>query len=60
MSRKLPKSKHLWPFVISKQYISFLGKWKQPEGHDTGIAIYNSAVNQKVPLILKKKDLLTW
>lgn len=34
--------------------------WKQPEGHDTGIKVYNCVARQKVPLILRHKRLATW
>lgn len=35
--------------------------WKQPvAGHDTGIKIYNCVARQKVPLILRHKNVATW
>ncbi|KAG8172538.1 hypothetical protein JTE90_007953, partial [Oedothorax gibbosus] len=46
--------------LISKNYSSYFGKWEFPQGHPTPISVYNSAVNKKVPLILKKKDVATW
>ncbi|GFT22834.1 probable cysteine--tRNA ligase, mitochondrial [Nephila pilipes] len=50
----LPKS------FNSKLYSSYLGKFQTPQGYETGITIYNSSANKKVPLILKNKDILTW
>ena len=34
--------------------------WSQPEGHDTGIQIYNCIAREKVPLIIKNKNCMTW
>lgn len=36
------------------------GSWKQPQGYDTGIKVYNCVARQKVPLILRHKRLATW
>ncbi|XP_076343737.1 cysteine--tRNA ligase-like protein, mitochondrial isoform X2 [Tachypleus tridentatus] len=35
-------------------------EWRQPEGWDTGIQVYNSIVGRKVPLILRNHRLATW
>lgn len=34
--------------------------WQQPEGHDTGIKIYNCIASKNVPLILRHKNFATW
>lgn len=60
LSKQIPTFKYLWPFIFSSQPVSYLGKWETPQGHDTGITLYNSAASKKVPLLLQKKDLVTW
>lgn len=34
--------------------------WRQPEGYDTGIKIYNCTTKTKVPLITQHKNLIKW
>ncbi|XP_035226559.1 probable cysteine--tRNA ligase, mitochondrial isoform X2 [Stegodyphus dumicola] len=58
------KSNILHPSIptlfLAKLCSSYLGKWKLPQGYDTGITVYNSAVNKRVPLILRDKGIATW
>lgn len=35
-------------------------KWQKPNGHDTGIQIYNCVAREKVPLIVRNKNCVTW
>lgn len=39
---------------------TFYKKWEQPTGFDTGIKIYNCVAREKVRLIIKNKNSLTW
>lgn len=34
--------------------------WVQPKGFDTGIKVYNCIAKEKVPFIIKNKNLVTW
>lgn len=34
--------------------------WRQPEGFDTNINVYNSLTKQKDKLILQRKNVATW
>ncbi|GFY11049.1 cysteine--tRNA ligase, mitochondrial [Trichonephila clavipes] len=59
-----PRMKQTLPLLTisfnSKSYSSYLGKFKSPQGYETGITIYNSAAHKKVPFILKNKGIITW
>ncbi|EEZ98366.2 probable cysteine--tRNA ligase, mitochondrial [Tribolium castaneum] len=35
-------------------------RWVKPNGHDTGIKVFNCTARTKVPLIVKNKNLVTW
>ncbi|KAF8783460.1 putative cysteine--tRNA ligase like protein [Argiope bruennichi] len=43
-----------------KSYSCYLGEFHLPKGYDTGIMVYNSSANRKVPLVLKNKGIATW
>ncbi|XP_070554166.1 probable cysteine--tRNA ligase, mitochondrial [Ptychodera flava] len=34
--------------------------WTRPEGHSTGITVYNSLTKNKVPLILQRENIASW
>lgn len=34
--------------------------WRKPEGHDTGIKVYNCTIKTKVPLVTEHKNLIKW
>ncbi|CAL1291893.1 unnamed protein product [Larinioides sclopetarius] len=46
--------------VSPKRYSCYLGEFDSPKGCDTGIKVYNSSVNKKVPLVIKYKGIATW
>lgn len=50
--------------IKTKQVIKSLSTnsiiWEQPIGHDTGVKIYNCVAKNKVPLIVRNKNLATW
>lgn len=35
-------------------------RWLQPEGHDTGVKVYNSLTRRKDPLIVGSADAVSW
>ncbi|XP_020021323.2 probable cysteine--tRNA ligase, mitochondrial isoform X2 [Castor canadensis] len=34
--------------------------WQRPEGHDTGVQVYNSLTGRKDPLIVARADAVSW
>ncbi|XP_015920445.1 probable cysteine--tRNA ligase, mitochondrial isoform X2 [Parasteatoda tepidariorum] len=46
--------------AVSTKHFSYLGNWNSPQGYDSGIMVYNSAINEKVSLVLKNKGTVTW
>ncbi|KAJ3666313.1 hypothetical protein Zmor_001763 [Zophobas morio] len=48
--------------LMSKNCVSLVKhhKWIRPEGHDTGIKVFNCITKNKEPLIVKNKNFVTW
>ncbi|XP_053648874.1 cysteine--tRNA ligase, mitochondrial isoform X2 [Cherax quadricarinatus] len=46
-------------FRLGRRWLSSIS-WIPPEGHDTGVTLYNSAIKSKVPLKTIHPGLLTW
>ncbi|XP_037774063.1 cysteine--tRNA ligase, mitochondrial-like [Penaeus monodon] len=59
ISRGIHQANVVYPFMLGKRWFSSKG-WILPEGYDTGITIYNSAVKEKVPLKTLQPGLITW
>uniref|UniRef100_A0A8C0R4V2 cysteine--tRNA ligase n=1 Tax=Canis lupus dingo TaxID=286419 RepID=A0A8C0R4V2_CANLU len=47
-------------FFLSFSFLRHCFAWLQPEGHDTGVRVYNSLTRRKDPLIVGRADAASW